>query len=1030
MMEVNRHGFAEEGHWTVAYSPVPDGTAPRGIGGVLATVHEITEKVIAERRVAAMRDLGTKATEAKTAEDVCTISAEILAMYAKDIPFALLYLIDSERKLARLTATAGVRAHLRMSPPIIDLAAQTDDPQPWPLIEVMHTEEMKVVDNLTDEFGTEAPAGTWFDPPRQAVVVPIRSNTVHQLAGFLVAGVSIRLQLDEPYRNFYQFVAGQIATAIANARAYEEERKRADALAELDRTKTAFFSNVSHELRTPLTLMLGPLEELKAQFGCSMSSLGASQYRQVDVVHRNGLRLLKLVNQLLDFSRIEAGRAQALYEETDLAAFTADLASVFRSAIEKAGLSLIVDCPPLPEPVFVDRDMWEKIVLNLLSNAFKFTFSGEIEVSLGTADSGLRTETSEAMALDPNTQHSALTRSVTLCVRDTGIGIQEDQLGKIFERFHRVPGSQGRPYEGTGIGLSLVQELARLHGGSVSVESRYGKGSTFRVFIPLGKSHLPHKHIGVAHDKTSTAVTALSFVEEAARWLPSEGSSECAVLSAELRSEQPLSPNHSGLSTHDSALSKTRPRILLADDNADMREYAHRLLSAQGYEVESVADGQAALDCVQANPPDIVLTDVMMPRLDGFGLLQALRADERTRTLPIIMLSARAGEEARVAGLRAGTDDYLVKPFSARELLARVRSQLELARLRRENEERVSGILSSITDGFQTIGADYRFKYFNEAARRTYIEQGMNPDEQIGRHIFDEVFPAERDKPWAVSLCRTMSKRIPTQAEIFHEPWQRWFAARFDPAPDGGISVFFQDITERKQAEKALRESEERQAFLLALSDALRPLTAPADIAGLAAERLGERFGLNRVFYAEIAGSRMTVERDYARNVGSIVGEHNLEDFDTAMLAAYRDGAVITVNDVGAEPRLNEEARVGLRLRQVGAYVDVVLFEEEQKVGLLALQSATSRDWTAAEQNLFHEVGERVKSAVERARAEEALRQSERETKRARLRRGHVAYLTHSVARVGKRFAREHRQCGVLSNFPGQFRRDRRTSCV
>ena len=241
-----------------------------------------------------------------------------------------------------------------------------------------------------------------------------------------------------------------------------------------------------------------------------------------------------------------------------------------------------------------------------------------------------------------------------------------------------------------------------------------------------------------------------------------------------------------------------------------MRKYVRRLLSSQGYAVESVADGQAALARAQANPPDIVLTDVMMPRLDGFGLMKALRADVRTRAIPIIMLSARAGEEARVEGLGAGADDYLIKPFSARELLARVRSQLGLVRLRRENEERVSGILGSITDGFQTIGADYRFTYFNEAARRIFLEQGMNPDELIGRHIFDEVFPAERDKPWALALRRTMVERVPTEVETFYEPWQRWFTARYYPAPDGGISVFFLDITDRKCAEKALLQARER----------------------------------------------------------------------------------------------------------------------------------------------------------------------------------------------------------------------------
>ena len=247
-----------------------------------------------------------------------------------------------------------------------------------------------------------------------------------------------------------------MATAIANARAYEEERKRAEALAEIDRAKTAFFSNVSHEFRTPLTLMLGPLEDELRE-----NSKGRER---IEIAHRNSLRLLKLVNTLLDFAQIEAGRIEAVYEPTDLAAATAELASVFRSAIEKAGLRLVVDCPPLPEEMYVDREMWEKIVLNLLSNAFKFTFEGEIKVSLRLCR-----------------------ERVELSVSDTGAGIPAAELSHIFERFHRVRGTDSRTHEGTGIGLSLVQELARIHGGGVQVRSVEGQGADhFHRYHPAG----------------------------------------------------------------------------------------------------------------------------------------------------------------------------------------------------------------------------------------------------------------------------------------------------------------------------------------------------------------------------------------------------------------------------------------------------------------------------------------------------------------------------------------------------------------
>ena len=444
-----------------------------------------------------------------------------------------------------------------------------------------------------------------------------------------------------PVRGESGAVDGIFTAVIENTRrvlAEREVKKRADALAEVDRAKTAFFSNVSHEFRTPLTLMLGPLED---GLNDAEAPLAPAQRERLELVRRNGLRLQKLVNTLLDFSRIEAGRAQASYVPTDLAALTTDLASSFRSAIERAGLSLVVDCAPLDAPAYVDREMWEKIVLNLVSNAFKFTFEGEISVSL---------------------QHRG--DSFELAVRDTGTGIPAAELPRVFERFHRVVGAKSRTHEGTGIGLALVQELARLHGGAIAVQSVEGKGSAFTVSIPAGKDHLPSERLGAKDAPASTGVQAEAFVEEALHWLPGGGAPS----------------SKEDLSAHG-----PRARIVWADDNADMREYVRRLLAPR-YDVEAFADGEAALAAVRAKPPDLVLTDVMMPKLDGLGLLRALRADPRTRTIPMIVLSARAGEEGRIEGLDAGADDYVTKPFSARELLARIAAQLEIARIRGASE--------------------------------------------------------------------------------------------------------------------------------------------------------------------------------------------------------------------------------------------------------------------------------------------------------------------------------------------------------
>ncbi len=656
-LHINRHGFLEESHFTIAYSPVPDDTAARGIGGVLATVHEITEKVVGERRVVILRDLGSRASHAKTAEDACAVAAAVLSNHAKDVPFALLYLVDAKGSEVRLAGAAGVGRGEAFSP----LQMPTDaSAAPWPVAEVLQRREIVVVENLARRL-PDVPPGPWDDAPYSAVLVPLHSNRPGELVGFVVAGVSSRLRLDHLYCSFFELMAAQIATIIANARAYQEERRRAEALAEIDRAKTTFFSNISHEFRTPLTLMLGPLEE--ALRGPADQSGHVRE--NLTLIHRNGLRLLRLVNMLLDFARIEAGRVQASYEPVELANFTAELASEFRSATDKAGLQLRVDCPPLGEPVWVDREMWEKIVLNLLSNAIKFTLRGGIVVRL-------RRENDMAV----------------LSVADTGIGIPAHELPMIFNRFHRVEGAEGRTHEGSGIGLALVQELSKLHGGMVTVDSVAGAGTTFRITIPFGSGHLPADRLRAERRQVSTALGAQPYVEEALRWVSggSPVSRTEGAIEPELLYGSVVDPNGEG----------ERPTVLLADDNADIREYISRLL-APYYRVRAVADGAAALAAMRAARPDLVLSDVMMPRLDGFGLVREIRSDPLLTDVPVVLLSARAGEDASIEGLQKGADDYVVKPFSARELLARVSTNLKMAQLRQSFEKRIASDLQAMT---------------------------------------------------------------------------------------------------------------------------------------------------------------------------------------------------------------------------------------------------------------------------------------------------------------------------------------------
>ncbi|MCC5653307.1 response regulator [Nostoc sp. XA013] len=640
LLLLERSSYREESYFNVSHAPAEDDSGQ--VVGMLAVCSEVTQQVLGDRRLRLLRDLSSKAGATQSVEATCLDVLSVIASSPMDVPFALLYLRDFDTKRLTLQGTVGIQAGEVVSPRTIEL--ETNGTDIWSLALAANGETILIegVDQYITILG-----GAFSEPVKSAIVLPIASFGQTATLGVLVAGISPSRELDEGYRSFYELFAGQISVLVRNAQAYEEERRRAEALAELDRAKTAFFNNVSHEFRTPLTLILGPLEDVLSS---KTGSLTTEEREQLQLVHRNSLRLLKLVNTLLDFSRIEANRIEAVYEPVDLAVFTTELASVFRSTIERAGLRLIVDCPPLPEAVYVDREMWEKIVLNLLSNAFKFTFIGQISVSLRW-----------------------YTEYVELEVQDTGTGIPAAELPHLFERFYRVQGSRGRTYEGSGIGLSLVQDLIRLHGGSVRVSSKLNQGSCFIVLLPTGTAHLPIERIASRHDLPNTASVTAAFVEEAWRWLPEEaqvpGSTSAWEQNTFFSSAPlPLCPS---------------ARILLADDNADMRDYLKHLLQAD-YEVEAVPDGVAALAAARRQIPDLVLSDIMMPGIDGLQLLRELRSESSTREVPIILLSARAGEESRVEGLEMGADDYLIKPFSARELLARVRANLELSRLRKQ----------------------------------------------------------------------------------------------------------------------------------------------------------------------------------------------------------------------------------------------------------------------------------------------------------------------------------------------------------
>ncbi len=778
LLIMERNGYPEETYYTYSYSPIPndDGT----VGGIFCANSEDTQRVIGERQLALLKDLAAEAAHARNWREACAQSACALERNPHDLPFAMIYIADRDALSAELAGASGIAPGHPAAPETIAVNGES----PWPIGEVLQSQSVRVVPNLGSHFGADIPAGPWPNPPTHAALIPVLPTGDTGRAGVFVVGLNRFRLFDDNYRGFLGLAAGQIAAAIANAQAHEEERRRAEALTELDRAKTTFFSNVSHEFRTPLTLTIGPIEDMLEDTPVHL--LPVHRHR-LETAHRNSLRLLKLVNSLLDFSRIEAGRTDVSFEPVDLARLTEELASNFESATERAGLFLAIRCKELPEPVYVDRDMWEKIVLNLLSNAFKFTFEGGIAVEL---------------------KSSPDRRFALLVVSDSGVGIPRSELPRLFERFHRIEGQRSRSFEGSGIGLALVRELVRLHGGTVEAESEEGKGASFTIAIPCGSKHLAADTIGKSRSRASTSLRAGAFVEEALRWLPDDRNPDDAP---DDRADEPGRFTLQGRTAG--------ARILVADDNADMRAYVRRLLGSR-WQVETVADGVEALAAMRARKPDLVLTDVMMPRLDGFGLLSEVRNDAELRDLPVIVPSARAGEDARVEGLDAKADDYLTKPFSARELLARVNANLEMAHLRREttrdlreSEARFRNMAEHAPVIMWMTDPDGSLTYIN----RLWTDYtGQSVEEALGSGAWEALHPEDRE-PSRRGFVEAGTERAPFRMEFRLRRCDgsyRWAISaagpRFGDDDEflGHIGSVI-DIADRKEAEQVLKQANE-----------------------------------------------------------------------------------------------------------------------------------------------------------------------------------------------------------------------------
>lgn len=763
LLPMHRHGYTEECYFDFTFTPIY-GEGGK-VEGVFNAVIETTKTILNERQLKTLRDLGDLDRTAKNVDDIFNAAGKALEKNNQDFPFGIIYKIVPESSKAIPVSYIGLRKDQTVFPSVIDLTEPTEGTSNFFQAYTLH----QVVISENNHRRANLPKGGWDKEATQFLHLPIFNQNRKIPVAILSAALNPYRQFDASYAQFAQLIADQVSTEVTNMLAYEEEKKRAEALAEIDKAKTAFFTNISHEFRTPLTLILGTLEEALRDTAPSDKNA-----ERLSVTHRNALRMLRLVNNLLDFSKLEAGREKAQFQLTDIAALTENLAANFRSAIENAGLAFTVHCTPVQQPVYIDQEMWEKIVLNLLSNAFKYTLKGGISLSLDSSGD-----------------------SVVLRVKDTGVGIPAAELPNMFQRFHRVQNDTGRTFEGTGIGLSLVKELVQLHGGGVSVESQEGTGSEFTVTLPVGKDHLPANQI-VATITTSNEALADAFLEE---------------VSALITTSVPKNTEEAktGAAT-----------VLVVDDNPDMRQYIENLLQSN-FNIITAVDGKDALQKLEHHPVDLVVSDVMMPVLDGVALLKAIKEAPQTAMLPVILVSARAGEEAKLEGIAIGADDYLVKPFSSKELLARVHSQIALNKKRNRALQEIYHLFDEVPFAVVVLkGSDLAIEYINQYSLNIW----QRSKEAVLHKLLFEARPDLRSSTEAIhkEVYRTGKRfratEIPITFATGGKTETRYFNAIIDPMFNEHGEMIGQlatsiEITEEVMARRKVEESEKRFSNVL-----------------------------------------------------------------------------------------------------------------------------------------------------------------------------------------------------------------------
>ena len=731
-----------EKYHTWSFVPIRD--VNNQVIGMYNPTHDTTTAVVALRRQATLRDLAQELQFNEGVSEYFTSLGQILERNPTDIPFVLVYscLDGSKNGQVRLhlESSVGIPAGHSCAPriitPTLDKTHSTgtisatirrwrsgsptpslrstnpssvgsrfthsDENDWWPISQGLFGRQCVLVKDcsrLIEGISLRA----WDKLPESAVVLPIGDGAFADTPrGLLILGLNVRSLLDAEHEEWLLSLQSFANASLNSTWARESEQEVLLRNEKMEKAKTAWFQGAAHDLRSPLTLVAGPLDDVMR------TSLNPSQRQLLGLANRNLARIQRLVDSLLDFSRLEAGQMVGHFVPVKLDAFVGELGEIFRPAVERRSIAYHIELEPYDSTILVDPSLLEKAIMNLLSNALKYTESGFIKLQV------------------------QFDTHLNILVSDTGYGIAPEEVSRITTRFHRAASATSQAIKGTGIGLALVKEIVRLHDGELVITSRSREtspdshGSTFTVRIPL------EGHQGTASSKESIAIGVYGrqLLEEALHWRDTGDSGDDQ--SDQARSVTTDDTNKlDGLFVFDPL-----DRLLLVEDNSDMRAYIKQIFSPY-CEVIEATDGQKALDIARARPPQLILSDLMMPNMNGQALLERIRADPTTRLTPVVLLSAAVDDELRISALTMGAEDFMLKPFKPRELLARVHLQIHIGKKRiqleslyLQRQQEIALLSDYCPSGIMRADAEGQTVYANSAWRRC---TGMPDDEDVNQ---------------------------------------------------------------------------------------------------------------------------------------------------------------------------------------------------------------------------------------------------------------------------------------------------------